>query len=805
MNPTASMVTRAELRQQWGSLVALALLIAVVSGATMTAVIGADRSSSAVDRFRTTTGAADLWYQTNDSETAPGMLEAARRDPAVEEAGFRYLINLWPSTGSTDIAVMADIDGHYGRKIDRPYVLSGRMPSLDSPDEVLLNEQAARLTGLKVGDHLRAQTWSKADLASLDGSNFPGFHGPKLDLVVVGIGRTPEELSGDLRRTSPYAVASPAFLTTRRDLGAWPPSIEVRLRPGARHDHLDATMSRLQTEAAAQAGGTGGGFWVAALTASDVYLDSVRTATHGLVIGLLLFAAAALAAGALAVAQAVRRHLAAGMTPSRTLATLGMTRREIARVRSRPIGLAAAMGALGGAAIAVGASPILPIGLVRRAEVDPGAWVNPLLIGVGVALSVVTVWGWAKVSVRREFGRDRTTRSPRRTPLSSRLAARSGATPAVSTGLRLAGDRSRAAIPVRSAFVGVAICVVGVVAAGVITTSYHDLVNSPPRWGVPWSSSPDYNGDQPIDTVLSRLAEDPRVDAVSTAATTSFVLDDHVISVTTLDSTKGHLAFTTLRGRLPRSPTEVALGTATAKALRVSIGDTVDVTPLRVGETVPLTVVGTVVLPATDNEYAVNVGAAATPEGVQRYGNTNDISQTPVIHFAPGTDTRRAERDLSTSIDGLEFNVFTEPRPPGIISSLNDSRDIAVWLAVFLTVLAVIGMLHVLVVSTRRRRGELGTLRALGMRGRQVQRAVTVQAIALVIAGVAVGAPVGFLIGRFVWRSLVGKIGASIETAVPIWVLALLVPVAVAIGSALSWWPGRSARRPSPAESLRAE
>lgn len=638
----------------------------------------------------------------------------------------------------------------------------------------------------------------------MDGTSFPGFNGPELDLVVVGIGRMPEELTGDLRRTSPYAITSSAFLAAHPDLGVWPPSIEVRLRPGAEHDRLDTTMSRLQTEAAARSAGSTGNFYVAALTASDVYLDAMHTATRSLVIGLLLFAAAALTAGGLAVTQAVQRQLGGAVTSSATLSTLGLTRSEVARVRSRPTGLAAAVGALGGCAIAVTASPLLPIGLVARAETDPGIRVGPLWLVSIAAITVVAVWGWAYQAVRRGAPSGTGVGRLRRAPLSARLAARSGTAPSVATGLRLAGDWNHGSVPVRSAFIGVAICVVGVVGSGVISSSFRDLASSPARWGVPWSSVPDYTGDDDMDALMAQLAEDRRVDAAATMISTSSVMDSQVVSTYGLDTAKGAMAFTSLEGRLPRSPTEVALGTATARSLGVSIGDTVTATSPD-GDKVPLTVVGTAVLPATDNQYAVNVGAAATPAGIDRIGDHNDITRTPAIRFTPGADVRRAEDELSRSIKGLEFNVFTEPRPPGIVSSLADPSDIATWLAIFLTVIAVIGMLHVLVVSTRRRRLELGVLRALGLRGAQVQRAVTVQALALTGAGLVVGIPVGIVAGRFLWRSLVAQMGAAAQTSVPLPLLALIVPVAAAVTLCMAWWPARYARRGSPASSLRTE
>ena len=314
-----------------GSLLGVAVLVALVTGTVLTAAVGAHRSATAVDRFRSSTHANDLEYQSDNPATADQMLAAAHGDSDVEEAGLRHLVNVWPTDGSADLAIMSDPDGVYGTEVDRLHLLEGRMPADDAPNEIALNELAAQITGMHVGDHLEANTWSQDDLDALNGDEFPGFNGPHLDLVVVGIGRSADELSGTLRRTAPYAIGSPSFLAAYPTIGTWPPALEVRLRDGADREALDQTVSAVQRQATAI--DASGGFHVAATTAADVYLDAANTATRSLVIGLLVFAAVAALAGGLAVGQAVRRQLAGSVNPSTTLAALGLTRTEIARAR----------------------------------------------------------------------------------------------------------------------------------------------------------------------------------------------------------------------------------------------------------------------------------------------------------------------------------------------------------------------------------------------------------------------------------------------------------------------------------------
>jgi len=99
----------------------------------------------------------------------------------------------------------------------------------------------------------------------------------------------------------------------------------------------------------------------------------------------------------------------------------------------------------------------------------------------GAVAIVALVWGWALLVARRQAGDTPRSVSARRVPVAARLAGRFGASPSLATGLRLAGDRGRGStsVPVRSAFVGVAIAVTGLLAAGVLATSYHELSATP--------------------------------------------------------------------------------------------------------------------------------------------------------------------------------------------------------------------------------------------------------------------------------------------------------------------------------------
>ena len=799
------LIARVELRRGWPSLLGVAVLVALVSGAVLAALVGARRTSTTVDRFRDWAAASDVTYQAADEDRAEAVLAAVRDLPEIETATSRLLVNGFPLDQSVpDIAVLSDPDGVYGKEVDRPRLLAGRLPDPDSPDEILLNEQAAHLTGLGPGDQIRVRTWRADDLEALfGGADFPGFNGPELDLRIVGVGRTPEELPGDVRRGSLYALGSPAFMAAHPGVGSWPPAVVVRLRGG--DAAVDAVTAKLRPLlAGGEVAPASSVVDIDPTTAAEVYVDTLQSTVDSLATGLLLFAAAAAVAGAIAVGQAVTRHLAAESTSRPALRALGLTRSQAALAASLPVVACGLVGTAGGAALAVAASPLLPVGLARRAEIDPGLWIGPGILAVGASVILALLAAGAFLAARRahDVSVPRSTGPGRRDPALARAVTRHGAPPTLAAGIRMASDRGRgaAAVPVRPAFVGLTIGIAGALAAGVIALSFHDLASNPYRWGWTWSTMPDSFAESPP---IEDLVDDPRVESAGMLQVSTVVVDGSSMSAFAMDSLKGSLSFTGLDGRLPSGPGEVALGEQTMTDLGVSIGETVEAPVPDGTSTRALVVVGTAVLPPTEDN-ALDAGAILTPDGLASVSQVGDLLESPVLRYPSGADVEVLEAGLAADY-GLQFGIFTKPQVPGSIRNLGEERRIAVALAAFFIGLGCIGLFHALLVSTRRRRVELAVLRALGLQRPQVRGTILVQALALAAAGAVIGVPVGLITGRLVWRTLVAGVGAVADPAIPWALVAVTVPLAAIVAALLSWAPGRSAVSALPADQLRAE
>ena len=112
----------------------------------------------------------------------------------------------------TDIAIYTDPNNRFGRTIDRvARARRGRMPRPAERDAIALNDLAADLLHVGPGAVLTARRPGARRISmpcSPANGGFPGFHGPRLRLPVVGVVRTLDGLTANVERTSPYAFAS---------------------------------------------------------------------------------------------------------------------------------------------------------------------------------------------------------------------------------------------------------------------------------------------------------------------------------------------------------------------------------------------------------------------------------------------------------------------------------------------------------------------------------------------------------------------------------------------------------------------
>jgi hypothetical protein len=374
---------------------------------------------------------------------------------------------------------------------------------------------------------------------------------------------------------------------------------------------------------------------------------------------------------------------------------------------------------------------------------------------------------------------------------------RSGSSAPTQLGITMALDpgSGSTAVPVRSALAGAVLGVAGVVGALTFAASLHDLTHSPTRYGWAWTLAPELD-----DGSAAAVAAIDGVTDVGVLVHRRVMVHDEQVLGIAVSPTAGSPSLTVRAGRMPATPDEIALGPRTADRWRVAVGDTVAAASPEGERT--LRVVGEVLFPVFD-ENPFNDGVALHPDLIDEVA-VSDGFERGIVTFADSVPMATAGERLAEVVpDGA--SVYALPSPPPEVANLDAVRSLPPALAAFLFLLAAAAVGHALATSVRRRRHDLGTVRALGFLRAQVRAAVTVQSATLLTGGLVLGAPLGVAVGRMAWRGVADGLGVEAAPATPSVALAALLPVAAVVAVALAALPGRAAARLEAADALRVE
>jgi ABC-type antimicrobial peptide transport system permease subunit len=272
-----------------------------------------------------------------------------------------------------------------------------------------------------------------------------------------------------------------------------------------------------------------------------------------------------------------------------------------------------------------------------------------------------------------------------------------------------------------------------------------------------------------------------------------------------------------LSGRQVKSGDEVVVGPTTLASLNKRIGDTVS---LAQGDrAVPLRIVGTATFPSLGIGHGTHTslgeGALVTYDripGVARNVTNNPSTDGPpaiLVRFQPEVAASAATRRLADIADQLNtpannVDVLAVQRPAEIVDYRNMGQAPAV-LAGGLAGAALLSLGLTLAASVRRRRRDLALLKGLGFSRGQLARTIAWQATVTVLAGLAVGVPVGMAAGRWLWILFARQLHVVPQASVPLVLIAGLAAGIVVLANAVAAVPGRIAARVSTAALLRAE
>lgn len=817
--------SRFHLRSGWRATCGLILVVGLAGGLALAGLAGARRTDEAIPRFLRYSRPADTFiilYRDGLGVAGAQPFELPQDPDELTDAldQLRALPEIAYAHRGTDVAV-ARVDEtspsgfrpqrariHFdpgGSEVfGRPLIVAGRLAQDDRADEVVINEQLARLQGLDVGSIYRAAPYSREQTAeAFAGAPTVPAH-PVRDLRVVGIARRTRGLLPPVTDQSAASVLEEELYLTPAYFTAYAGDVAIPgAFIGARRRNGLADMERLTSEVTRLFGASAEVLPFREINLGEEERRSLERAVSYEAGGLRIFAALVAVAALVFIAQALVRQNAEEAKDDVVFRALGMTKRQLIAssvLRTLPI-------AAGGAAVAVGVaiamSPLAILGVARRAALDRGVAVDAAVLsagGVSIIAAVLVLAALAALWQHRS--RSATTR---RVGVVARLGGVGlRPTAAVGTGFALDPGRGAGAVPSRPAIGAVLTAVVGLLMAAVVLTSFDGLVSNPGRFGVGWDIQVGVfqTPDQP-EAAAATLAEDPDVAGFAGFRIGGLVIDGRDVQAMALFApTKREVPVEVLAGRTPATPDEIGLGAATMRELGLSVGDRVEVGGGE-GPAATMRVVGKVVVPAggVDYELGPGRGALVTSEVLATRYPAVAFPFSYVMDLVAGTDRNRKAAELEQS---FPQTVVIAPLPADL-RNLRQAREVPVALAAVVAVLAVAALVHALVSVIRRRRRDLAILKTIGFTRRQLSGIVAWQATVIAGVGVVIGLPVGLAGGRWLWRWVSTQLGVAPHPVVPAaWVAVVVVSVFV-VANLIAAIPGWFAGRIPAAVVLRSE
>jgi putative ABC transport system permease protein len=766
---------RVELRTGWRAWLTLAVLTGLAGGFLVAAAAGARRTDSALARHL-------VAYRFRDARVWPGGNKkkvATLKEVAASSVGEELFGTgrdaqgrAVPEVGPRAVLFYASEDGRDGVTLDRWKLLAGRRPDSSNADEALLDSRAARTFGVRPGDTISVPTYRLR---------------PTVRVRVVGIvaATDPVDYPGGVVRLTP-AVAR----DQPSNCGCYG-FVDVRLKRGAEDiPALRRGVARL-----------GGGV-------VDDQRDKSREiqgSIHDLAQALWFAVALGALLSVLLLAHALARLAASASLQYPTLRAVGMTRRQLIALgvtRAGTIALVAAALAVG---TSVALSPLAPVGYARELEPNPGLAIDPLAVGLGgvaVLAAVLLAGVLAAVRAARRGEAGPAGEGLGRVRAADTLA-RWGLPATLVSGVRLALARGRSSTtpPVGSALVGVILAVVVVGAALTFSASLGHLFSTPRLFGQNW----DYRG-QLADNLangsntpaVAAIVHDPSISAVAQGDDVGTVrVDGRQVGVRAMRNLKGSVPPTVIEGRGPTRDNEVLLGTKTMSALRLRIGNTVEVQGVSLVRR-RMRIVGRGILPRGAHN-GLGEGAAMTYSAYQRLGLGTSGDFVLQVRIAHGADRARTLAKLERLLGP------PDPGPPSVVADFGGIAELPTVISALLVAIAAGALAQTLVLEVRRRRRDLAILKTLGFDRRQLRAAVAWQATTFAAIGLLIGLPLGDALGRWAWNLFADKLGVVPEPVTPLPLLLLVVPGAIILANLVAIVPARIAARTRPGLVLRAE
>jgi putative ABC transport system permease protein len=416
-----------------------------------------------------------------------------------------------------------------------------------------------------------------------------------------------------------------------------------------------------------------------------------------------------------------------------------------------------------GAGVALAGVVLLAIGLARPAIALVGFGAVGIFVGVAMLSPAIvrplsSVIGRPLAWLLREpgkLGRENSMRSPRRTAQTAS---------ALMVGLALVA----------------AISVFGASLSKSVTSSADQAISA----GLIVTAT---GSGELSDSVPAKASAVPGVTASTTVYSGQFEVRNSLVTLNAVST--AHLAGTLILRMTAGTPAALARGellvdSTTARSKHLSVGDTLPATFARTG-TSALRIGGIYQANALIGSYLVSAGFFLA-----------HFSSQPPGALLLQTNGSGTVTDAVTSALAVYPNVQVQTRAQFEqvqTASVNQLLGLVYALLALAVLIALIGIVNTLMLSVFERTREIGLLRAVGMKRRQVRTMIRSEAVILAIFGAVIGIIVGTGMGIALVSSL--KQQGITDIDVPASSLVVFLVLAALLGLIAASWPARRAAR----------
>jgi putative ABC transport system permease protein len=290
-------------------------------------------------------------------------------------------------------------------------------------------------------------------------------------------------------------------------------------------------------------------------------------------------------------------------------------------------------------------------------------------------------------------------------------------------------------------------------------------------------------------TVGAAVSRIPGVSTVTNVYKGQFELRN---SVSSLDAVNPvglrqtvHLEITAGTGAPALATGQLLIDTTAANAKHLSVGSVVPVTFAQTGHT-------TIRIGGIFKANPL-IGSYVVGAGFFRSHSHNPLPIAVLVGTQPGAD--HVEQAINRYLD-VYPNVGVQSRAQFERSqqaTVNQELGLVYVLLALAIVVALIGIINTLMLSVFERTHELGVLRAVGMKRRQVRAMIRSEAVIVAVFGAVIGVIVGTGLGVAFATAL--RQQGIVEIAIPYASLAGFLVLAALLGLTAASWPARRAAR----------